>query len=127
MKISIPLLLAAVLLPMGCLAADRNGNYGSSLPKDIKDCNDYIAALDNCLGGHCYKQNLFNAWLNGYITAYNAYVSDTFNIIGDRNPASLNYWLADYCKKNPQDSFDTAVGHLMSELRPQRTKEKPKD
>ena len=125
MKKSALLLLAALFLPVVCWGADKNGNFGSSLPMELKYCNSYIAALDACMGGHCYKQNIFNAWLNGYITAYNTYVSDTFNIIGKRDPASLNYWLANYCKKNPHSSFDTAVGHLMAELAPQRIQKKP--
>ena len=127
MKYSTIVLLTALVFPIGCLAADANGNFGSSLPKDLRYCDTYIAALDDCLSGHCYKQNLFNAWLYGYITAYNAYVDDTFNIIGGRDAASLNYWLANFCKKNPQVSLDTAVGNLMTELRPQRIKAKPKD
>lgn len=125
MKKSAILLLTALLLPVICSGADKNGNFGSSLPADYKYCDSYIAALDACINGHCYKQNIFNAWLNGYITAYNANVADTFNIIGKRDMASLNYWLADYCKKNPRSFFDTAVSHLMVELAPQRIKEKP--
>jgi hypothetical protein len=125
MKLPAVLLSFALLFPATCLAADKNGNFGSSLPAELKYCNSYIAALDACMNGHCYKQNIFNAWLNGYITAYNAYVNDTFNIIGKRDPASLNYWLANYCKKNSNSSFDTAVGHLMTELEPQRLHEKP--
>ena len=121
------LLLSALLIPAFGWGADTNGNFGSLLPKELKYCDSYIAALDACLSGHCYKQNIFNAWLNGYITAYNAYVSDTFNIIGERDSASLNYWLADYCNKNPHSTYDTAVGHLMTELAPRRIKEQPKD
>ena len=125
MKYSTIVLLTALVFPIGSLAADANGNFGSALPTDLKSCDDYIAALDACLNGHCYKENLFNAWLYGYITAYNVYVDDTFNIIGGSNSSSLNYRLANYCKKNPQGSLDTAVGNLMSELKPQRIKAKP--
>ena len=127
MKKSAVLFFAALLFPVISWGADKNGNFGSSLPTELKHCDNYIAALDACLSGHCYKQNIFNAWLNGYITAYNAYVDDTFNIIGGRDSASLNYWLANYCNKNPQSYFDAAVGHLMTELAPQRIKQKPKD
>ena len=125
MKNSTMLFLTVLLLPATSLAADKSGNFGSSLPKDLKSCDNYLTALDVCLNGHCYKQNLYNAWLNGYISAYNAYVDDTYNIIGGRDSASLNYWLANYCKKNAQGSFDTAVENLMTELKPQRIREKP--
>ena len=127
MKNSAALFLIALLFPIISWGADSQGNFGSSLPKELKYCDNYIAALDACLNGHCYKQNIFNAWLNGYITAYNAYVDDTFNIIGEKDMASLNYWLANYCRKTPQSSFDSAVGNLMVELAPQRIKEKPAD
>ena len=125
MKNSTMLFLTVLLLPATSLAADKSGNFGSSLPKDLKSCDNYLTALDDCLNGHCYKQNLYNAWLNGYISAYNAYVDDIYNIIGGRDSASLNYWLANYCKKNAQGSFDTAVENLMTELKPQRIREKP--
>jgi hypothetical protein len=127
MKKSGLVFLAILLFPLLCLGADKNGNFGSSLPPELKDCDTYIAALDACMNGHCYKENIFNSWLYGYITAYNAYVDDTFNIIGGRDSAALNYWLATYCKKHPHSSFDTAVGHLMAELMPQRIREKPRD
>ena len=127
MKIPITLFLVALLLPMIGWGADKNGNFGSSLPTDMKNCDSYIESLDACLSGHCYKQNIFNAWLNGYITAYNTYVVDTFNIMGGRDSASLNYWLAMYCKKNPRSAFDTAVEKLMADLAPHRIREKPKD
>ena len=126
MKKSALLLLSTILFPAISWGADYNGNFGSSLPKELKSCDSYLAALDACIGGHCYKQNIFNSWLNGYITAYNTYVPDTFNIIGNRDTASLNYWVANYCKNNPRASFDTAVGRLMTELAPQRIKEQPK-
>ena len=121
------LFLAVLLMPLLCWGADGRGNFGSSLPENLKYCDNYMDALDACLSGHCYKQNMYNAWLYGYVTAYNAYVDDTFNILGGRDSASLNYWLANYCKKNPHTSFDTAVGHLMVELMPQRIKQKPRD
>jgi hypothetical protein len=125
MKNSSKLFLTALLFPAICAAADQNGNFGSSLPKDLKSCDSYLTALDDCLNGHCYKENLYNSWLNGYITAYNTYVDDTYNIIGGRDSAALNYWLANYCKKNPQGAFDTAVENLMVELKPQRVRQKP--
>lgn len=125
MKIPGAVLLTAMLFPAICMGADENGNFGSSLPVELKYCDSYLSALDACMAGHCYKQNIFNAWLNGYITAYNAYVNDTFNIMGKRDSASLNYWLANYCKKHQHTSFDSAVGHLMTELAPQRIREKP--
>ena len=123
---AIPFLIA-ILFPIISWGADKHGNFGSSLPKDFKYCDNYISALDACMNKHCYKENIFNAWLNGYITAYNAYVADTFNIVGKRDMAALNFWLANYCTKNPQSSFDNAVGHLMVELAPQRITQKPAD
>jgi hypothetical protein len=125
MKKPLILFFAVLMFPLTGTAADKNGNFGSSLPTEFKYCDNYLDALDACVNGHCYKQNIYNAWLNGYITAYNAYVDDTFNIIGRRDTASLNYWLANYCKKHSDTSFDSAVGHLMVELAPQRIKKKP--
>ena len=103
MKKSALLLLAALFLPVVCWGADKNGNFGSSLPAELKYCNNYIAALDACMGGHCYKQNIFNAWLNGYITAYNTYVNDTFNIIGKRDPVSIAQVLQSSLRGSPHD------------------------
>ena len=125
MKMSVKMFLAAALFPVICMGADKNGNFGSALPADLKYCDNYLTALDACVNGHCYKQNLYNAWLNGYITAYNAYTDDTFNIVGKRDAKELNYWLANYCKKHSNSSFDSAVGHLIVELIPQRTKVQP--
>lgn len=127
MKMPSALLLTTILFPAICMGADNNGNFGSSLPVELKDCDSFITALDDCLVGHCYKRNLFDAWLNGYITAYNVHVDDTYNIMGKRDSVELAFWLANYCKKHQHSTFDTAVGQLMAELAPQRIKEKPKD
>ena len=125
MKSPALMLLFALLFPVMCAAADKDGNYGSTLPAKFRNCDKYLDALDACMAHHCAKQIIYSTWLNGYVTAYNTYVNDTYNILGKRDLSSLNYWLANYCKKNPNISFDTAVENLMIKLAPERTIEQP--
>ena len=54
-------------------------------------------------------------WIAGYLTAYNANVPDTYDIIGER-PANEQLAVEAYCKEHPGHDFAQLMGARVKEL-----------
>jgi hypothetical protein len=58
------------------------------------------------------------AWVLGYITAFNQYVSDPQGDISTgQNTKELTAWIDDYCRRNPADNFYNASAALIDKFR----------
>jgi hypothetical protein len=125
------LVLTALLIPIGSLAADVNKMYRNISPTGYDSCSEFIAASDECHQGYCVRFAIFRAWLQGYMTSYNIMTPDTFDIAGGKareaSDKSLEGWLENYCKQNPSKGFTEAVEELTIDLYPTRLKTQPKD
>ena len=89
------------------------GNDGASVIVGPISCGKFIENLKT--GGSPYM-----LWVAGYLTAYNALVPDTFDVLGNSDMASVKLWLENYCKANPLEKLPTAMEVLINELRPKR-------
>lgn len=122
--------MVALLLPIACWAADQDGYYRpySMVGKnsDYTTCKGYMVARNSARKGHFDAQNQFNQWLDGYLTAYDAYNPGTFDIAYGKDLASLDLWLEHYCEKHPGELFSDAVDTLMFELFPTRAQTNPR-
>ena len=63
------------------------------------------------------------AWVLGYITAYNVYVFEGEDVAKGVDAAGLLAWIDRYCATNPLDNIDTATMMLVREL--QRRNSRP--
>ena len=63
---------------------------------------------------------LFGGWLAGYITAYNQFTDETFDIAPWQNLDLLAAFLDNFCRQNPDLAFVSAVGAMISALQPTR-------
>lgn len=109
---------AALLLPISCLAADKDASYRHLAMDGLSACNSFVAAMEECRKGNCAKHNLFLQWLGGFESAYNLYTADTYDITAGRDVDMQFVWLEDYFRKNPSANFDDAVLHNLIELYP---------
>jgi len=121
------LFMAALLMPIGCWASDKNGKYRETYTADHGSCASFLLAQNECRHGRCRDLNTFSDWLMGYITSYNSSTPDTFDIVAKTNLKSTILWLGKHCKQNPSKSFPKAVESLMIELYPTRQKVRPED
>ena len=113
-------LLVGLVLAGSVLAVDENGAYGiMGIGNDR--CGEYVSKVDE----HKGIDALFTSWLNGYMTAFNRYVSNTFNIKGNSDVADLRKWLYGYCQENPSKYFEDATSALIAKLYPNRQQQKP--
>jgi hypothetical protein len=80
------------------------------------------SAEDAKLRAEADSYSRFIGWVEGYLTATNRYVDDTYDISPWQNAEVYGVILGQYCEKNPQDRLFTAVQKLVIALTPDRIK-----
>ncbi len=60
------------------------------------------------------------AWVAGYITAYNRQTPDTVSLVGGFDLNSAMSWLQNYCRAHPLSNLSGAMEALTVELYPGR-------
>lgn len=119
------LVAAAVvaIAPAAAAAADRDGVYTIHRGRS---CWDYLVWKDTRNGT---ALGLLDAWVAGYLTAYNRQTPETVNILGDTTMEAAMEWLEQWCRANPKSSLDAALTGLTGSLYTRRhktAKEAPK-
>ena len=61
------------------------------------------------------EERVYEAWIFGYVSSYNAYVFKGPNVLDGVEIADVRGWIDAYCKRNPGDSLDTVARALVSE------------
>jgi hypothetical protein len=101
--------------------ADANGayrNYGLG----TKSCGAFVEAKDSLKPGDIHAML---SWAQGYLTAYNYYLTGTYSIMGNTDAAGVEVWLYNYCKAHPLENWAGAVDSLVDALRPNRAIKPP--
>jgi len=57
----------------------------------------------------------YEAWIYGYLSAYNAYVFKDPNIIDGVSPEQIRDWFDTFCRETPNANLDSAVRALIGE------------
>lgn len=58
---------------------------------------------------------VYEAWMLGYISSYNAYVFNGPNVFDGSGAEDLRTWVDVYCKEHLDDSLDAVVRALIEE------------
>lgn len=103
-----------LLLILISVSARAAGTDGTSAMIGSISCGRYVENRKNQVWG----QNEY--WVAGYITAYNLWTPDTWDILGTSDLDSAMLWLETYCKANPLESLGMGMHYLINELRPKR-------
>lgn len=82
-------------------------------------CTDYVRVVEE----NDPQKLLFAGWINGYITAHNQHLSETFDVTSWENIETIGNYLREHCKKNSELSFFQATTQLVNQLHPDRIKE----
>ncbi len=112
------LLAAAVLGALPALALDDDGD-ASLYGQGASNCAAYVAVRK---GG---KSAAYAEWLDGYLSAVNLVLPDTYDIMGAKDREVAMAWLDRYCAGNPGDAFGFAANRLAAFLYPNRHASKP--
>jgi len=114
MRHTIVLIIAATIAAPS-LAADKNGQFFSR-GLGARTCQDYVDA--RAKGAATYF--LYRSWLNGYLSAYNQFAPETYDIAPNATIDGLAAAVHSVCRKNPKQKVWTAAYGLTQALRPKR-------
>ena len=118
LKTFILALLLTCILFFHVHAADDAQQY-MTMGLGNMSCNSFLNESDE---GAAY----YLSWLAGYMTAYNKFNEETYSILGKTKTIDqIESWLHDYCTVNGDETFESAIGNLMRNLRFFRVKQKP--
>jgi hypothetical protein len=112
----------AVLYAPGALAADENSKFALK-GAGFLPCQVFSAERER-------KSNtyyLIAGWVEGYISAHNRNVPDTFDITSFESTELLLSVMQSHCKANPNDRLYPVLNSMLAQLHPDRLqKESPR-
>lgn len=115
-------LIAAVL-------ASQAGARGASALDDDGNANLHGQGASTCAAfGAARKAGKaadYEQWLDGYLSAVNLVLPDTYDILGAKERGAALAWLDQYCAGNAGDAFGFAANRLAAYLYPNRHASKP--
>lgn len=111
-KLMVLIFAAAAFTDMDAHAADARGAY-SVLGHGSEHCGIVLEEYEN--GGNAYAN--MTSWVNGYLTAVNAYKHDKANIAPETDMRARMEWIINFCKKNPFHNLAKAAHALYKDLR----------
>ena len=112
-KLSVLILAALLLWSLPARAIDSDGAYfvrgvGNEL------CAAYSIARDR------HADSEYQAWLAGYVSAFNRWTADVWDIEPSGDFAASLRWTDLYCSVHPSATFGVAVENLTAFLYPTR-------
>ena len=101
---------------MGMSAAhDQDGKFAVK-GAGASRCAHYVQQVE----GKTKEVYAYGGWIEGYLTAVNAYQKDTFDLAPWQNTTLLALALKEHCGKHPELTFAKAVRQMVRTLYPQR-------
>lgn len=113
----LPAMALALTLAPPAIAMTPDGQYAAH-GLGTRSCKDFTNALGASRGqGNRLRLDEYLTWLQGYFTAYNFIVHDTFDITGPmQDERAYLTFLENYCRENPDKKLGTAAEHLVKQL-----------
>ncbi len=108
----------ACIVPMTALAADKEGRSAIE-GAGFADCQTFVQEREK-------KSTLYfrlGGWVEGYMTAANEYMDDTFDLSPWQNTELLLLLVNNHCTGNPEQNFGTVIRALSQALMANRMTE----
>ncbi|MEM8799830.1 MAG: peptidoglycan-binding protein [Pseudomonadota bacterium] len=105
-------------------AADLDGNYSVEGVGQIS-CQTFTKSRQNASTDQSASNEygLFLGFITGYVSAYNRFVDDTFDLTPWQGLELFARAALQFCSKNPEQNFFVAVSSVTSSLVDQRLRE----
>ena len=100
-------------------AGDERSNY-VSIGRGLDTCTVMITASDEQ-----YPQVIH--WLAGYLTSYNRWQPETYDITGDPHASDWETWIQQYCMTHPTIPIAQAAEAFVHAFYPSRLTQAPKE
>lgn len=104
MKRCVLIAAMCLLINSELFAADADGRFAAK-GAGRKTCSEFITAHDS----KSREYYLYGGWLEGYISAYNGFQDDSYDITPWQTTELMLLLLKHHCGKNPESRFLTAV------------------
>jgi len=111
------LILLLLLSSNNIWSADANGKFAVRNAGMIP-CHEFINQKEKKSATY----NLYMGWIDGYLSASNQYIDNTYDLVPWGNTVLLAELLANHCKNNLNQRFYIAVNQLAGVLLKQRLK-----
>ncbi|HUJ98204.1 MAG TPA: hypothetical protein VLV85_08170 [Stellaceae bacterium] len=122
MTSKIVLICLPIFLAAAAHAEDTSGHY-EVLGTGNRTCDQYLTArnpnpYEDTYGDpqrrqvsapDTFSDREYVEWMNGYLTAFDTWVSDTYSIRSGVGIEEMRNWLVQYCLSHRQAKFYTAV------------------
>ena len=96
-------------------AADDGGNFAMK-GAGFLPCQVYVNEREK-------KSNIYymiGGWLEGFVTAHNKYVDDTYDIASFESLELMLLVMDNHCKSNPDDRLYSVINSIIVKLEPDR-------
>jgi hypothetical protein len=113
----LPAMTLAFALAPPAVAMTPDGQY-SAHGLGTRPCKDFTGALSASREQRERRRiDEHLTWLQGYFTAYNFIVRDTFDITGPIKDEQVYLtFIENYCREHPDKKVGTAAEHLVKQL-----------
>jgi hypothetical protein len=108
-------IVTLMLLSSAAGAADGEGNFAVK-GVGVTTCRDFLQARRT--GGNEYL--LYGGYVGGYISAYNQFQPQTFDVLPWHSVDTLARMLASFCEKSPQSLFAAVLSRLIKLIKEER-------
>lgn len=119
MRFALTVILAALMHTCDVAAADADGKFAMK-GAGLLPCGVYVT--ERAKKSNAYY--LIGGWVEGYISAYNKYANDNFDVTSFESLELLLKLMDHHCKSNPKDRLYSVLDAIVVQLMPDRlTKE----
>lgn len=119
-QINLVLLLILIAASgQSALAADRQGEFAVK-GFGFATCKQYTTELD----ANSKAYFMFGGWIEGYFTAMNQHVADTYDITPWETTELLARLIENHCRRNPEHRFFAVLNSLGLRLKADRLRTK---
>jgi len=112
-RIALLIALSAFATPSAALAATAEGRYAVK-EAGAAQCAQFIKEREQ--KSNAYFQ--FIGWVGGYLTGYNRFTADTFDVAPWESMGLMDEFLAKLCSENQDKPFIGAVEFMLKQLEP---------
>ncbi len=127
LRLTLVLTFAILLIPERFIEAmDSKGRF-YALGVGKRTCRDYIEFREKRIKDFTpddYERanHVVEHWVAGYLTGHNYYVSDTYDVKGNKSIEEIKVWIEGFCRKDQDEYFAEGVIALAAELHDSRKK-----
>lgn len=107
--------IQSLILCNSALAADKKGQFAIR-GGGLLTCDIYL--YEKTLKSQLYFMTA--AWIDGYISASNQFMLDTYDIMSFEKTELLTAVIGEHCKKNPSDTIFAVINNLNGKLKSDR-------